>query len=435
MVRVDHAADVLGLGDIGGSEAEHAHDAVACCGRHGGVLLELARDVLAEVVGRPLGEVGPDYGQRRRQLVGLGQLGHRRQQQAAGQIAGRSEQDHALDHGVTPFSARPGSSVHRGDGLAGHSGAAAEDRARQRLVGAVLGVDQRRRDVEVAAVVAAEGHRGGVRRRQLDDAVERAIGAVAVDRTGTAHGDPEHAVIVDGLAVRPELLAAEIEEPPPSADGTRHRLEVEDIDDAERSVSEVEPPLRLIERGPVGDRQAVDHTGHPVAVDAVQGRIARPLVVGHGAHPDPSAAVDLRIVGAVLGLVLLDRNPQVQGAAAAVEQRQALRAGHHRVARRAEHHATGLPGGAPGKVPGGLRIRAMHPLSGDVHPPQARGRGVPHRALRVLRPHVKHDLYRGVAHAAGLDQTWGRAPSARSLSCGRCRDSSCAFSCLISRRS
>ena len=51
-----------------------------------------------------------------RQLVGLGQLGHRRQQQAAGQIAGRSEEDHALDHGVTPFSARRGSSVHRGEG-------------------------------------------------------------------------------------------------------------------------------------------------------------------------------------------------------------------------------------------------------------------------------------------------------------------------------
>ena len=45
------------------------------------------------------------------QQLGLGQLGDRRQQQAAGQITGSSEEDHALDHGVTPFSARRGSSV------------------------------------------------------------------------------------------------------------------------------------------------------------------------------------------------------------------------------------------------------------------------------------------------------------------------------------
>ena len=111
MVVADHAADVLRLGDVGGLKAEHAHDAVACGRRHGRMLLQLAGDVLAEVVGRPFGEVGPDDGQLRWQQLGLGQLGDRRQQQAAGQIAGSSEEDHALDHGMTPFSARGGSPV------------------------------------------------------------------------------------------------------------------------------------------------------------------------------------------------------------------------------------------------------------------------------------------------------------------------------------
>ena len=111
MVVADHAADVLGLGDVGGLEAEHAHDAVAGGRRHGRMLLQLAGDVLAELVGRPLGDVGPDDRQRRRQQLVLGQLGDRRQQQAAGQITGRSEQDHALDHEVTPFSVGRGGSL------------------------------------------------------------------------------------------------------------------------------------------------------------------------------------------------------------------------------------------------------------------------------------------------------------------------------------
>ena len=116
MIVADHAADVLGLGDVAGLEAEHAHDGVAGRGRDGRVLLELAGDVLAEVVGRPVGEVGPDDRQPRWQQLGLGQLGDRGQQQAAGQITGGSEQDHALDHVVTAFSARRGRHSQRGDG-------------------------------------------------------------------------------------------------------------------------------------------------------------------------------------------------------------------------------------------------------------------------------------------------------------------------------
>ena len=49
----------------------------------------------------------------------------------------------------------------------------------------------------------------------------RAVGAVAVDRPGSSQGDPQHAFTVDGHAVWPELLAAEIEEPPAAADGAR----------------------------------------------------------------------------------------------------------------------------------------------------------------------------------------------------------------------
>ena len=111
MVVADQAADVLRPGDVGGLEAEHAHHAVACGRRHGRMLLQLAGDVLAEVVARPVGDVGSDDGQPRWQQLSFGQLGDRRQQQPTGQITGSSEQDHALDHRETPFSARPGRSA------------------------------------------------------------------------------------------------------------------------------------------------------------------------------------------------------------------------------------------------------------------------------------------------------------------------------------
>ena len=81
---------------------KRAHDAVACGRRYGGMLLQLAGDVLAEVVGRPVSDVGADHGQPRWQHLGLGQLSDRWQEQAAGLITGGSEEDHALDHGVTP---------------------------------------------------------------------------------------------------------------------------------------------------------------------------------------------------------------------------------------------------------------------------------------------------------------------------------------------
>ena len=203
-------------------------------------------------------------------------------------------------------------------GRARHPRAATENRACQRFVGAPLAVVPGCRDVEIAAVVAAKRHRGRIRRRQLDHAVEGAVGAVAVDRPRSSQGDPQHALIVDGHAVRPELFPAEIEEPPATGKGTRRNVQVEGVDYAQGRVGEVEPPARLIEGGPVGDRQPVDHTGHPAAVDAVQSRVARPLVEGHRADPDPSPAVDLDVVGAVLGPVALDRNPQIQCACAAV---------------------------------------------------------------------------------------------------------------------
>ena len=79
MIVADHAADVLWAGDVAGLEAEHVDDGVTGRGRHGRVLLQLAGDVLAEVVGRPVRDVGPDDGQPGWQQLGLGQLGDRRQ--------------------------------------------------------------------------------------------------------------------------------------------------------------------------------------------------------------------------------------------------------------------------------------------------------------------------------------------------------------------
>ena len=90
-------------------------------------------------------------------------------------------------------------------GRSRHSGAATENRARQRFVGATLAVVPGRRDVEIAAVVAAKRHRGRIRRRQLDHAVEGAVGVVAVHGPRSSQGDPQHALVVDGHAVRPEL--------------------------------------------------------------------------------------------------------------------------------------------------------------------------------------------------------------------------------------
>jgi hypothetical protein len=83
---------------------------------------------------------------------------------------------------------------------------------------------------------------------KLDDAVELAVDAVAVDR-----GCPTatHSMLtVDGHTVRPNcsrLRSKNLRRPLRS----RRRVQVEDIDDVVRGVGEVELPPRLIERGPL----------------------------------------------------------------------------------------------------------------------------------------------------------------------------------------
>ena len=159
--------------------------------------------------------------------------------------------------------------------------------------------------------------------------------------------------------------------------------------------------MRLIEGGPVGDRQPVDHTGHPSAVDAVQRRVARARL--------SKAIVPIQTLPRLSTLMSLARFSDLsrsigtrRSSAPVLRSRTARPRGcHNRRARRAEHHATRLPCGAPGAALRGLRIPAMHPLCGDVHPPEAGCRGVPVRALRVPRPQAQRDLDRGVTHAAG----------------------------------
>ena len=140
------------------------------------------------------------------ELARLGQLGDRRHQQAAGEIAGGSEEDHVARSWGAAFlrssaivvgrwlrqRRRAAGRAYRGDGGPVTPGrhwkiAPARGWAARPLR---LEVEPRGRDVEVAAVAATEGHRGGVRRRQLDDAVERAVGPVAVDGPGVAPARP-----------------------------------------------------------------------------------------------------------------------------------------------------------------------------------------------------------------------------------------------------
>ena len=112
-------------------------------------------------------------------------------------------------------------------------------------------VEPRRRDVEIAAVGTTEGHRRRVGRRDLDDPVEPAVGAVAVHRPGPPQRHPQHAVVVDGHAVGPDLVIGEVEQPPATGEAARLRVQVEDVDDAERGVGEIEPPRDSSKAGPL----------------------------------------------------------------------------------------------------------------------------------------------------------------------------------------
>ena len=128
MIRADHAADVLRLGHVGGLEAQRAHDAVARGRRYGGMLLQLAGDVLAEVVGPPVGAVGAPT------MVNPG--GSISASARTGATAGRTggwptppaapKRTMRSDHGVAPFSPRSWDFCVSRRSLARHPGAATE---------------------------------------------------------------------------------------------------------------------------------------------------------------------------------------------------------------------------------------------------------------------------------------------------------------------
>ena len=309
----------------------------------------------------------------------------------------------------------------------GHPGAAAEDHPGQRLGGAgvCLEVGPGGGDVQVAAVGAAEGDRGWVARGYLDHAVEGSIGAVAVDGPGSSQRDPQHALIVDSHAVRPDLRLAEVDETPAAGQGACCGGQVEDVDNEGGCVREVEASPRLVQRGPVADRQAPGHAGHLAAVDPVQGGVARPLVIGHRPNPGPAPAIGLDVVRPVLSSVLLDRDAKVHRAGVAVEHGQAPGAGHDRLSRRAQDHPAGLPAGGPGTVVARRRVETVHPLPDDVHPPQPGCGSVPRRALGVLGPDAQRGLNRDVTHGPGLrslvaGQTCPSAPGRWASSSSAC---------------
>ncbi len=115
-IVAEHPADVLRPGDVGGLEAEHLHDGVAGGRRHGRVLFQPGGDVLAEIFGGPVGVGRAHDREPWWQELSLGQLGNCRHQQAAGEVAGGSEQDHSPDHGMSPFLGRGGSRSRSGTG-------------------------------------------------------------------------------------------------------------------------------------------------------------------------------------------------------------------------------------------------------------------------------------------------------------------------------
>ena len=372
------------------------------------MLAQTGGDVLAEVLRGPVGVGGADDGESGRQRVPLGELGDRREQQPAGEVAGGSEEHHALDHdepfglSVVDRVPSPSGPAYRGAGGPATPGRQTKTEPASGCVRTVLRfqVEPGRRDVQVTATGAAEGEGRRVAGREGHNAVEDAVRPVPVHGSGPPAGNPQHPLVVDGHPVRPPAEVREVDEGSPMAEPAGHEVELEQVHTASRCVGQVHPPPGLVQGRAVGDRQPVDDSGHPGAVQTVQAGHPWRFVVRHGAEPAPTKGVRLDVVRPIPREVLFDRHHQFGCAADGVERGQPARGGHEWTTLRIDDDSSWLPRGGPRLVGSADRLGAVNGPPRDVHPPQAGCRRIPERALAVLRTRPHRDLDRHVTHVS-----------------------------------
>src|SRR6266545_3246072 len=280
----------------------------------------------------------------------------------------------------------------RGAWQAGAGGGEHEHRARHGLPRQPLGteVGGRRGDVEVVEVRAAEGARGGPRRRHLDHAVQPARRRVAVDRAAVPQRHPDGAVGVDREPVGEAGGPAEVDERPAPRHQTGVAVHVEDVDPAGRGVHVVhQAPVRA-PADAVADGDVVED-GDDVAVraDPVQPPAALGLVVAHRPGPEPAGGVHGGVVAAPP--VFRPGGQPPEGAVGAVAADPVAQV-HHQAAGGARLGGADVLRRAQRPVAAAAGIQTMHLAGQDVDPEQRAGGDVPGRPLAEPRVAAERHL-------------------------------------------
>ena len=154
---------------------------------------------------------------------------------------------------------------------------------------------------------------------------------------------------------------------------------------AAKRIDEIEPAAVGRHRGPVRDRDFVDHSGQLAAIEAVKGAGFGFLAIVHRSEPQPAGRIDDAVVQAIAGPVGLDLDDQLKVAGALVETMEpGFEARDESAALRGEDEADGLGRGPAIPLPV-RRIVAVDRMLLDVDEPQRLVALDPDRPFAELR--------------------------------------------------
>ncbi len=249
----------------------------------------------------------------------------------------------------------------------------------------------RRRDVERAVAVAAEGHRRHLAHRQVDLRVQVALGRQADHPRAAPQRDPEAPLGIDAHAVRRPAARVREERPPA---GRRARLDVVvELVDAPRLRVDVVHEA-IVERpvDAVRDRHAVEHRlDLEVGVDAVERARRGVLEVRHRAREQAPAPIAGGVVHAKRRVVR-QREHRLGLHGAGGEPREAAAEREHEAAvpvRQCRAHVRADVDRADAARRG---VEPVHGLPQDVDDEQLARRLEPDRALGERESRVEDQL-------------------------------------------
>ena len=255
-------------------------------------------------------------------------------------------------------------------------------------------LDRRGRDVERAAVLAAEAAGGDVVRRNVQYAFEFPVRAVAADRGAAPECHPDAALVVDCEPVGDTRAALDHSERTALGDLTRAEVEVERIDPIGHRVDVVHRPAVERPADPVRDGDVLEHAIEPLrARVAVERAAAGGVVERQAPDPEPSGCIADAVVHPQ-PLAVRDLDQRAHGFVVQIDHGQTACEGDQdgAVARRG--------GGADPVVEQNRAIVAarwieeVQAAALDVDPEQSSGRGIPAWTFAQQRAGVDRDLHR-----------------------------------------